>query len=229
MRRARSLVASRRVSRATASGRHRPGPDSLAARPLRGGGLIVPCTPTELGPSPERPTCVHDLIHPHPSEDIVMAPFCIHHCLHMHSRWSAMHRDKHLLGFDGFTPNRVPGAPTVPSNQTVFASFPDRRSLRYRAVAESAAPGRWRCFLHHGFGYVIDAWPAPVLGPLSGDALFTIIKKAVEAGAAVRTEPHPRMPGDGDGWARVYWRLRYGGRLLRPAERLTFDLAECLR
>lgn len=157
-------------------------------------------------------------------DDIVMAPFCIHDCLHMHSRWSAMHHDKHLLGFDGFTPHRVSGAPTVPRNQTIFASFPDRRTLRYRAVAEPATAGQWQCFLHHGFGYVIDVWPG-----LVNALLFRALDVAVDRAASLNSESYLDMPRDGDGWARLYWRLRFGGTFGRTAERLSFDLAECLR
>lgn len=166
-------------------------------------------------------------------DDIVMAPFCIHDCLHMHSRWSSMHHDKHLLGFDGFTPHRVPGAPTVPSNQTVFATFPSRSTLRYRAVAEPASAGQWQCFLHHGFGYVIDTWPAetvPVLGlEFSGRGALGLVEAAVVANAWSFDEPFSDMPDTSDGWARLYWRLRFGGTDSEVAERLTFDLAECLR
>jgi hypothetical protein len=166
-------------------------------------------------------------------EDIAMAPFCIHDCLHMHARWSAMHRDKHLLGFDGFRPFAQAGAPAVPPNQTVFASFPDRRTLRYRAVADAVDAGEWQCFLHHGFAYVIDTWPARTVevGPvqMTGEGALNLIKTAAAVNAFNFGEPFPDMPGTSDGWARVYWRLRFGGKGGDVAERLTFDLSECLR
>ncbi|MBC7893900.1 MAG: hypothetical protein H7066_00715 [Cytophagaceae bacterium] len=165
--------------------------------------------------------------------EIVMAPFCIHDCLHLHTRWSAGHQDKHLRGFDGFTPHATRGAPAVPANQSVFVSFPTPYTLRYRAVAEPAAAGEWQCFVHHGFGYVIDTWPAPVLSalgiPVSGKAALDGIKVVAALNAFNHDEPLPDLSDDGDGWSRVYWRMRFGGKDDVIAERLTFDLDKCLR
>jgi hypothetical protein len=161
--------------------------------------------------------------------DIVMAPFCIHDCLHFHTRWSTGHHVKALRGFSGFSPHMVRGATAVPENQSVFVSFPKQYMLRYRAIAEGVEAGDWQVFCHHGFGYVCDAWPGnAATNQPPGELLLNGIKLAINMAAVGNDEPFS-LPDDGDGWSRLYWRLRFGGEDDQVVERLTFDLEKCMR
>ncbi|MFO0587298.1 MAG: type VI secretion system tip protein TssI/VgrG [Polyangiaceae bacterium] len=53
-------------------------------------------------------------------DDIVMAPFCAHDCLHLHWRWGATAGRKWTKGWDASGPCRVDGAPLVPPDQDVW-------------------------------------------------------------------------------------------------------------
>ena len=170
-------------------------------------------------------------------DKIAMAPFCIHDCLHAHWRWGVVHDDKELRGFRGQMPHQIAGGPSVPNNQAVFVSFPNTHTLRIRAVAGPGATqrtkpneaeqdrpkaGELQVFNYPGFGYVSDTFPGEAI---KIDAIKTLVAfNALEVG-----EPYRSMPDDGDGWARLYWRLRYGGRGKKIVERLTTDWDKVLR
>jgi hypothetical protein len=77
----------------------------------------------------------------------------------------------------------------VPEKQTVFASFPDSHSLKYRAHANTVEASRWQVFCHHGVGYAVDEWPAIVS---SGKML--LMRGAVEVGADVGSPVYPSLP-----------------------------------
>lgn len=146
-------------------------------------------------------------------DNIVMAPFCAHDCLHLHTRWGIAHKDKSFCGFSGSTPHMLAGGACVPTNQVVFASFPGPSTLRLRCVAENVLPGEPQIFNHHGMGYACDVWPG-------GEFTINAIKAFIETTALNAGEPYPYMSDEGDGWARLYWRLRYGGRGDEIVERL---------
>jgi hypothetical protein len=123
-----------------------------------------------------------------------------------------------------------------PSSWLPSSLADDARGREFHARRRAVHPSRNPRFsaainiLHHGFGYVIDLWPAPsFVGIAKSRALFGTLKVVVNTDSVARKEPYSGMPDDGDGWARLYWRLRYGGTTSKVAERLTFDLAECLR
>jgi hypothetical protein len=146
-------------------------------------------------------------------DNIAMAPFCAHDCLHLHARWGIAHKEKSFRGFSGATPHMIAGGTCVPTNQVVFASFPGSSTVRLRCVAENVLPGEPQIFNHHGLGYVCDIWPG-------GELLIESIKTTIDLYALNLGEPYPYMPDDGDGWAKLYWRLRYGGRGDEIVERL---------
>ncbi|MBL4687953.1 MAG: hypothetical protein JKY37_25405 [Nannocystaceae bacterium] len=74
--------------------------------------------------------------------DIVMAPFCVHDCLHMHTRWgvagdglTAPANPKPMKGFVGYKPYAQDAAPMVPFDQDVYVSVNANHEFAYRAVA----------------------------------------------------------------------------------------------
>lgn len=150
-------------------------------------------------------------------DDIVMAPFCVHDCLHMHVRWGPLpgpfSAPVAMRGFsDASAPYLVEYAPLVPTNQHVFLRLDSHRQFRYRAVARGPiSAGIATCFMHHGLFYAIDLWPS-----LAEDAKGLLATQPVFLYAALDHEPYTRfyhLPEQtfGTGWAAFYWRLRYGG------------------
>lgn len=157
--------------------------------------------------------------------NIRMAPFCIHDCLHMHTRWGmpAGAQPAAVQGFRGDNePYAVAGAPLVPINQSVYIKMTSPSSFRYRAVAEGpVTKGRWQCFMHHGMAYACD------LAPNSGELMFVGARTGVEAYAALHSEPFQTLTGL-TSIAAFYWRLRFGGFMGTVLERIKIlDLALC--
>jgi hypothetical protein len=91
-------------------------------------------------------------------DDIAMAPFCEHDCLHTHTRWGIPNPSvpDSNWGFKGRIPFAEKGATLVPGNQTVYVSLSTPASFRYRAVAAGPIrPGTFSVFNHHGSGYAL--------------------------------------------------------------------------
>lgn len=155
--------------------------------------------------------------------DIVMINQCLHDCVHMHVRWGEFHEDKIMLGWGRRGPFTEPGAPGVPPNQVVFASFPSKHSVCYRAIAQDVKAGEIQVFCHHGAAYAIDEWP-------DGLAWVKIagLHTAIAAEATLHDQPYrAQIPF---GWLEFYWRVRWtGSHGHEPVERLTFDLERCMR
>ena len=127
-------------------------------------------------------------------DDIAMAPFCEHDCLHTHTRWGIPDPKIPLSnkGFDGRAPHQIAGAPLVPANQTVFISLTTPSSCRYRAVARGPIrPGTFSVFNHHGSGYAL-AIDAKIVNWLT----FGAAQSFVKAYAIAAREPYVRIkPG----------------------------------
>lgn len=167
-------------------------------------------------------------------EDIAMAPFCVHDCLHTHLRWGKASGTppKPMLGFDEHgTPHAKDAAPHVPPNQFVFVRLTSRHGFRYRAVATGPiVPGAWTCFMHHGMFYAVDVWS-------SGKELAA--RTAIQSNAMQRKEPYmfggTDFPSTRVSWAAFYWRLRWGGRAYSRTEQAiherldVLDLERCMR
>lgn len=137
-------------------------------------------------------------------DNLSMAPFCAHDCLHMHWRWTDAGPDSAQLGFEGYEPNMKPGAPMVPDAQDVYVWFRARGWLTYHAehADEEGAPvAQWVPVLHHGAAYLTD----------SNTAAITAAQLDVNRRSRVR---FLRSNNEFDvvtipSWAAFYWNIRY--------------------
>jgi hypothetical protein len=145
-------------------------------------------------------------------DDISMAPFCAHDCLHTHWRWGKPGTAKWVLGWDATGPYKVPGAPMVPQNQAVEVWFAARNAMTYHVTVSPPAgasfiqPYTWQVLMYHGSGYAVamDAW----------------LKKAVDVGFHLLAPPPDFRGEDGSiispldsSWSLLYWWCRYGAEL----------------
>jgi hypothetical protein len=123
--------------------------------------------------------------------DIVMAPFCIHDCLHIHWRWSLSNRTKQNLGWSAKgVPYSQEGAPMVHPNQTVRIKIKDT-ALDYMVNVMEPRSGEWQILMHHGCGYA--------MGLSKGWIDWTLRNGLKQIDLS-----------DTRFWAVVYWFLRYG-------------------
>lgn len=156
-------------------------------------------------------------------DDVPMLNMCLHDCTHMHVRWSSFLTDKILKGWKHGRPYAESGAPMVPENQTVFVSFPNQHTLRYRSVSKSDEAGHLVIVCHHGLAYAIDEWPTK-----KAKAMIALLLESIHRLA--REFEEPWWNGDAnDKWAEFYWRIRYTGKARFPILRSEFDLEECMR
>jgi hypothetical protein len=93
-------------------------------------------------------------------DEIVMAPFCAHDCLHVHWRWGLTATKRSNLGWDSAGPYRAAGAPMVPENQNVWVQFRSDHEMTYHVVAGNSDgdllyPYSWQVFMHHGFAHAV--------------------------------------------------------------------------
>ncbi|WP_147452585.1 MULTISPECIES: hypothetical protein [Corallococcus] len=140
-------------------------------------------------------------------EEIVMAPFCIHDCLHQHWRWLPA-KEKSLHGWDEKGPYAVPGAPHIPLHQHLRVEVESPHAYAYCVRSEQVLePGRWEYILHEGLAYGISA-SHDVMGKmlLGGRALLSPWPSEAQAS-----------------WAMFYWVLRYSRTRDRAVERLLED------
>jgi hypothetical protein len=140
-------------------------------------------------------------------DDISMAPFCAHDCLHTHWRWGKDDTDAAQCGFDGMIPYAKPGKPLVPDNQTVQVWLSAPNQFTYTATVwafpnQPVANGQWQVIFHHGSAYALDivafnlAYSAKIgVEALAGEPRFTA------ADGTVITAPQS--------WSLFYWRLRW--------------------
>lgn len=148
-------------------------------------------------------------------KDIVMAPFCVHDCLHMHVRWGTLGGDfgtneipASNRGFSGERPYQKVGACMVPENQSVFIKLLSAHAYRYRGVAHGPIkPNQMQVFFHHGASQSCDIWPG--MSPK-----IWLAQSSIDWGLAeALDEPYTDggMANAVGNWAVFYWRLRYGG------------------
>jgi len=155
--------------------------------------------------------------------ETVMLNMCLHDCTHMHVRWTQFLDDKIVRGWAGGQPYAEPGAPAVPENQTVFGSFDNLHTFRYRALATTVPAGTTTIFCHHGLGYAIDEWPTA-----EAATWITGLRVAVELNAKAFVEPFAASHAN-DKWALFYFRVRFCTKDRQIRERSEFDLQECVR
>jgi hypothetical protein len=166
-------------------------------------------------------------------DDIVMMNQCLHDCTHLHVRWSEFLDDPeaHLMtwGWKNGLPFAAPGAPAVPENQTVFASFPNRHTLRYRAIAERPGPGQLQVICHHGLAYAVGEWPTTAAAG-KRNSLLALIRGLAFANS--EPWPHDLTGGFPMSWAVFYWRVRYTRTIPwngnASVARSEFDILACL-
>jgi hypothetical protein len=137
-------------------------------------------------------------------DNIAMAPFCLHDCLHVHWRWGASKPpgfdDLHLKGWseDG-KPYAAESAPMVPPNQDVTLTLQDGNSYEVltRAYKEKGfgEAGDWQVLFHNGAAFGV--W----------------IGKFGDAGRLAPEDPPTLIEGVTGylPWPAFYWHLRYGG------------------
>lgn len=164
-------------------------------------------------------------------DNIAMAPFCVHDCLHTHFRWGVnplgflgslvLTFPDSAKGFDtNFNPNTTEGAPLVPHNQTVAVHLLSASSYSYEGIVHGPVEsGRWHVFFHHGMAYANDIFDVRAV-----DAART----SVELSAFNRREQDfnrgqpPNTPSLNamNFFSVFYWRLRFSGPQDAPIERL---------
>ena len=163
-------------------------------------------------------------------DNVIMAPFCVHDCLHTHFRWGVnplgflgnlvLTFPDSAKGFDGsFHPNTIDGAPQVPHNQSVNISFLSGNSFSYEGIVHGPVePGRWHVFFHHGMSYANELWDVSTV-----DTARTAVELAATAKGEHffnKNEPPTPSLNAGDFFSVFYWRLRFGGAQNLAMERL---------
>ncbi|WP_144259521.1 hypothetical protein [Methylocystis sp. ATCC 49242] len=124
-------------------------------------------------------------------QDIVMAPFCIHDCLHIHWRWSRSNRTKQNLGWSAKgVPYSEEGAPMAHPNQMVRIKI-EGTTLNYMANVMRPRAVEWQILMHHGCGYALG---------LSNGWIDWTFRNGLKQFDLSDTRV----------WAVVYWFLRYG-------------------
>jgi hypothetical protein len=177
-------------------------------------------------------------------DNITMAPFCIHDCLHSHVRWGKgtvifFQAPSELLnianplpasarGFDNaFQPYSVKGAPQVPHNQSVNIRLLPPAGFSYEGIANFGINGgQWQVFFHHGMAYANEVWDGGAVNKA---------RTMVEAASNSRQERLFWPLNSSNSFALFYWRLRFGGNvdirnlLGAPMERVVpGSLAKCM-
>jgi hypothetical protein len=156
-------------------------------------------------------------------DKIVMAPFCVHDCFHLHWRWTDNSDEPGTFGFSGGKPNRLAGAPMVPENQDVDIAFPASNVLVYKARAHWCPADSWQVFCHHGAGYLVKAGLKMQAARAGLSAPSLTIRSMSDSSnvAFLKEQPMPLgefSPGQLDllneltpvrSWAAFYWHIRY--------------------
>jgi hypothetical protein len=150
-------------------------------------------------------------------DQIRMAPFCEHDCMHTHWRWGAAFKDHvaapNQLPLRGFTPSADPrfsgtgrpyqdvGSAMVPLNQHVDLAFGGNQQFDYKAQIFNAAPGVWQPVYHHGSAYVLG-----------------FSASGVTAHAAAK-----EFVGGSQEDAELYWNMRHQATADGALERVVLD------
>jgi hypothetical protein len=154
-------------------------------------------------------------------DEIVMAPFCLHDCLHTHWRWGLQLEEKWIRGWGGTAdspglPHQRFGGPMVPPNQDVQITLLDAPGFKYEAKATNPRPSEWQVFMHHGSAYAISVskWKG------GGGAIFAQLGNPDHLGEPLALQ-----------WSLFYWALRYKrlGDVSVEQTHLTLDSLRALR
>jgi hypothetical protein len=146
-------------------------------------------------------------------DEIAMAPFCAHDCLHMHWRWNKDTTVVSNLGWDGGMPFQKSGAPMVPENQDVWLRFRSDHAFTYHVVAGTDSepghmyPHEWQVLMHHGFGHAVAiTGTLSMFGAQSAFGLF--------GGDAFFHDDEGRSITAMESTALFYWLARYRAELV---------------
>lgn len=137
-------------------------------------------------------------------DEITMAPFCAHDCLHFHWRWSdafQLHRGTH--GFDERNrPHAKAGAVMVPKNQEVDLRLVAPHRIVYTARVRDCAARQWQPIMHHGGAFGVDA-----SGLMATVARYGIDMLARQPQVVLKDGR--TLVSAADSWSLFYWKLRY--------------------
>jgi hypothetical protein len=153
--------------------------------------------------------------------DISMAPFCVHDCLHTHWRWGTQLDEKAVLGWNENGPNAKAGAPQVPVNQDISVWMRSPCQMTYHAWAGrddgsvgALSAGAWQVIMHHGSAYAVS-----VSNGMKYFLAQTGVSLLHDGGLFYATDPSTRGAALEDrrlvpiseyfSHAVMYWHLRY--------------------
>lgn len=147
-------------------------------------------------------------------DNIAMAPFCIHDCLHMHWRWLPTGKDEtHLWGWDHEKPYAVAGVPHIPAHQHLRVEVDAPHAFTYAVQADSCLEaGRWQYVMHEGMAFGNSA---------ANESLAQLMHAGIPLLQGFPTVAYKS-------WSMFYWTLRYQCSItsLHPRERLLEDGAQ---
>jgi hypothetical protein len=146
-------------------------------------------------------------------DNVTMAPFCVHDCVHFHTRWGDDADEKYTWGWVGQRPYAKAGAPLVPGNQEVTVEVHTPVSFTYKATAENTSPGQWQVMMHHGGAYALSY-------NLKANGALGLVG-AVDDFWGESVQGHLLAI-----WTAFYWTLRYGTGDNGQFERLTWTPAQ---
>lgn len=145
--------------------------------------------------------------------NIAMAPFCIHDCLHTHTRWGngSFAQPDHIKGWEGFKPYTKIGAPLVPPNQKITFDMLNSHAFKYKCEIKPTGNihvdgGQWQIVFHHGSAYALDI-------SSKGKAAKQLLAAGLAAGGEQIISGH-------GSWAMFYYMLRYGRGVSHVVERV---------
>jgi len=153
-------------------------------------------------------------------DEVYMAPFCAHDCLHTHWRWGTELTVKTSLGWGATGPYTTAGSPMVPLNQDVRLWLRAANLSTYHVTtgrpdgsADDIPAAEWQVMMHHGSAYAVF-----VTGPLL--SMMSKVGADSLSGApdfyALGEEENPMHAALLGKWVRpmdshavFYWKLRY--------------------
>lgn len=149
-------------------------------------------------------------------DDVAMAPFCIHDCLHAHVRWgnpTANPMPIQALGFDrDFNPLVQEKAPLVPPNQDVFYRIVDSSTIAYKTIVRPPIPrGNWMILNHQGGAYALSIADPGAFFAARAFVQVTANAQADDFSEALILPAEPARLNAQDSVAAFYWRLRFHG------------------
>jgi hypothetical protein len=139
-------------------------------------------------------------------DDISMAPFCAHDCLHVHWRWTDIGAFLPHSGFSRNQANVAAGLPMVPAAQDVFLWFRGLAKFTYHAEhyePEATRVGVWVPIFHHGAAYLTSSETVSIL------AARATVGVSMPVWFLRSKDKRDGVGGPVKSWAVFYWALRF--------------------